>query len=184
MIKKKVIILFLFVLSFGSSLGVIANLTEKSLKPTSNTIVIGMDFEIGNGYNITEIDVPKNTNYTIIFVNSQKYIHDLIILKPGIVVNELNSTNITSNFYDLKLGPITNTTVKGTWLSPNFNTWIIYYDDLSSADFTGSASLLKVGSPNQSPPFVLNTEPGFDTSGVILSIVVLFFCKFYKKLRS
>jgi len=127
----------------------------------------------------------KNTNYTIIFMNLQSGVSDLTILKPEIYVTFGNCTDIQSQYYDLKLGPISNTTinttVKGTWLSPNIDTWIIYYNSNDSG-CGGALNLIKVGTPTQTAPYVsLNEGPGFESAIVIFSICGLVFLRIRNK---
>ena len=167
--KKIFLVLIILVVSpFYNVLLIHAVTTTTPFTPVSHTITIEMTKYYSYNTSEIEIDVSKNTTYTIIFVNQYSEVSDLTILKPGILVNNLNCTNITSQFYDLQLGPISNTTanttVKGTWSSPDFDTWIIYYNSHSSGCGGGiSLNLIKVGTPTQPPPYIrLNEEPGFE----------------------
>ena len=185
--KKKLsfLVIILVVSPFYNVLLIHATTTTTPFTPVSHTIAIEITkYGIYNTSNI-EIDVSKNTTYTIIFVNQYSEVFDLTILKPGIYVTNLNCTNITSQFYDLQLGPISNTTVERTWSSPNFETWIIYYDShYSGCGGTGTLQLIKVGTPTQSPPFTSYTEPGFETGILIIAVSGLVFLRIRIRIRN
>ncbi len=167
--------LIIFVLTpFYNVTLISVNSNTVSFTPLSQTITIEMT---KYGSYTGEIDVSKNTTYTIIFVNHQDELSsDLTILKPGIYVTSGNCTNITSQFYSLKLGPISNTsantTLKGTWSSPVFDTWIIYYDSNYAGCGGGiSLNIIKVGTPTQTQPSIrLNEQPGFESGILIIAV--------------
>lgn len=180
LIKNKIIFLLLILVvpPFYNVLIIHADLSTSPFTPVSHTIPIAMT-QYGS-YNTSEIDVSRNTTYTIIFVNKQNEIpSDLTILKPGIFVTNGNCTNISSQFYSLKLGPISNTTanttIKGLWSSPVFDTWIIYYNSNDSGCGGGaSLNLIKVGTPTLPPPSIsLKEQPGFESGIFIIAMSVL-----------
>lgn len=176
--KKFSFVLIILVLSpFYTVLSISATSTTTPYTPISHTIAIGRT-QYGS-YNTTEIDVLKNTNYTIIFTNQQSVTSDLTILKQGVVVNGGNCTNISSQFYALQLGPISNantsSTVTGTWTSPGSDTWIMYYNSNDSGcGGAATLNLIKVGTPTtQSQPTTSQVEPGFESGIFLLTVIGL-----------
>ena len=171
LISELILLLCLFTISSSKST------MNNVFIPTSNTIAIAVN--PSDNYNTSEIDIPKNTSYMIVFINSLSEQNDLTILKPNVYVDSHNCSNIGTQYYDLKLGPISKSTVNGTWTSPNFDTWLIYYNSNRTACSAGTTNLIKVGNPSQNRPMISEQfySPGFEIIFSFIGIVSLYIIK-------
>ena len=145
--------LFSIVLLFISVTPVTSNVDQDN-----NIIVIGAG--VATAYNVTEIPLKKNTEYTIVFeIFQEGNFHNLIIDRN----RDVSETNLDDN-NDLHIG-ITNDAIglggetvwNATWTTPNEDIEISYFCGIPGHFALGMSGKFIIGTPTTAgfEPFIL-----------------------------
>lgn len=141
----------------------------------------GTRIDIGiqpNGeYNVSYLELQKNTTYTIYFWNELPAAYNLVIAVSGRNV----TTNTLNNNTDLVIGPTlsNNTSDYGSpgkfweanWTTPNADTYIIYFCPFPGR-FPTTLGIFVIGSPTYAPPIQIPSEGPSQASTIINDFLI------------
>lgn len=142
--------------------------------PPGNKIAISVASS-GNALNVTQININVSIDYSVTFVNTQSIALELVILKPGIGLTDINASNPASTNISQQFGPIygPKTSTGTDWYSPSTDSWVGFYCFQPGNYKSGMQGIFKVGNPTGSLPAGFTTGNNAGTSSGFEFLIVL-----------